>query len=1105
MSFYTDLYNRYMAEANAYASSFGLDPNSSHNGEWDAFRHAYASAEMTREYGAVSALIAGKLNEIKGDLLHDQPDYERNMDDWNNAVGRDIGKGSTTSNDSAKQVYDALQRGDLIQDPKNDGRLYDGVDDLLRKLEKDILDSLLDLSKNLTEIFDDVGNFPSNFMDKVFELFGDASKFAIASPLVFDLNGNGIETLGKDSGIHFDHDGNGFAELTGWVGPNDGLLVLDRNGNGQIDNGSELFGDQSILANGKKAANGFLALADFDANKDKVINAQDEIYSQLRIWKDANSNGKTDEGELLTLEEAGIASINLSYKNQNITDEHGNRILQVSSWTDFEGNVHEVVDVWFATDKIRTVDLNLVEIPEDILVLPEIQGFGNVHSLRQAMAQDESGQLRTLVEAFIAAPNEATRLGLMDQILFVWTGSDQYSADSRGAGMKDGRKLYVLEAFMGTEFLQGGRVSNPLPEAGAKLLEAYSLLAESLMQQLLAQTVFKPLYELIDFRLDTETWQWVPKVDQLLAALNEQISQNNEAGTELLTGFAQNLVSVLDNTYGTSILEALAQSEGKCGILFQAILSSQGRNLIIGKGQGVSLTGSSGDDALIGTDGNDKLYGENGNDLLFGGLGNDSLYGGLGNDILIGGKGNDYLEGGKGNDTYRFARGDGQDTIYDYDTTAGNKDVIEFAEGINPEDVVVLRNGNHLVFKLVGTTDQITVSSYFTNQAYYAVEEVHFADGTVWDLLKIDQLVTQGTDGNDTLYALARAPNLSGGAGNDTLHGDANANILDGGAGNDTLYGGAGNDTLYGGAGNDRLEGQDGNDLLFGGEGNDSLYGGNGNDTLDGGAGDDYLDGGLGNDTYIISRYGGRDTIYDNDSTAGNVDTARFIDVDSTEVNELRKVGNDLEIFFAETSVVIKDYFSNGNCRIERMEFADGVVVQNMAGLYARLALNCSDAADTINLGGLTSSVMFYGYGGNDKITVGAGDDLLDGGAGNDSLYAGAGNDILIGGKGNDYLEGGTGNDTYRFARGDGQDTIYDVDTTAGNKDVIEFAEGINPEDVLVVRSGNNLIFKLAGTTDQITVSSYFVGQAYAVEEVHFANGTVWGQQDYIEQIGSLP
>ena len=724
--------------------------------------------------------------------------------------------------------------------------------------------------------------------DAVGEAFGKAAK--LASPLVFDLNGNGIETLGKDAGVHFDHDGNGFAELTGWVGSNDGLLVLDRDGNGQIDNGSELFGDQSVLANGKKAANGFLALADFDGNGDKVINAQDEIYSQLRIWKDGNSNGKADEGELLTLEEAGIASINLSYNNQNVTDEHGNRVLQVSSWTDFEGNVHEVADVWFATDKTRTVDLNQVEIPEDILALPEIQGLGNVHSLQQAMAQDESGQLRALVEAFITASDEAVRLTLIDQILFVWTGANQFTANSRGVNL-DGRKLYVMEAFLGVGFLQGGTNPNPGPQAAAELLKAYDLLTGQIMHQLLAQTVFKPLYELIDFRFDAETEQWIPEVDQLLSYLYEQVSLDEKAGTELLVEFTCNLVCLLEDAYSASILGALAQSEREYGYgnfftIFTIALFCENGGLVIGEGQGDSLAGTSGNDVLIGTDGN------------------DSLYGGAGNDTLIGGTGNDSLEGGTGNDTYRFARGDGKDTIYEADSTVGNRDVIEFAEGINPEDVLVVRNGSHLVFKLIGTTDQITVENYFINQAHYAVEEVHFADGTVWDLLKFDQLVTQGTDGNDYLQTLASIPNLSGGAGNDTLSGDARNNILDGGSGNDTLYGGAGNDTL-------------------------------------------------------------------------------------------------------------------------------------------------------------------------------------------------------IGGTGNDSLEGGTGNDTYRFARGDGKDTIYDYDTTVGNRDVIEFTEGISPEDVVVLRSGNDLIFKLTGTTDQITVSYHFYSQSYAVEEVHFADGTVWGQQDFIEQIGS--
>lgn len=82
------------------------------------------------------------------------------------------------------------------------------------------------------------------------------------SPLVVDLDGDGVETTTAENGTHFDHDNNGFAEKTSWVGKDDGLLVRDINGNGQIDDGTELFGNNSVLSNGQKAANGFEALKD---------------------------------------------------------------------------------------------------------------------------------------------------------------------------------------------------------------------------------------------------------------------------------------------------------------------------------------------------------------------------------------------------------------------------------------------------------------------------------------------------------------------------------------------------------------------------------------------------------------------------------------------------------------------------------------------------------------------------------------------------------------------------------------------------------------------------------------------------------------------------
>lgn len=104
-------------------------------------------------------------------------------------------------------------------------------------------------------------------------------------PLVLDLDGNGIKTLGISAGIHFDHDCNGFKELTGWVGQGDGMLVLDKNGDDRLDDGSELFGDFTILPDGTRAASGFQALAYYDSNSDLKIDAHDPIWSQLRVWQ----------------------------------------------------------------------------------------------------------------------------------------------------------------------------------------------------------------------------------------------------------------------------------------------------------------------------------------------------------------------------------------------------------------------------------------------------------------------------------------------------------------------------------------------------------------------------------------------------------------------------------------------------------------------------------------------------------------------------------------------------------------------------------------------------------------------------------------------------
>lgn len=125
-------------------------------------------------------------------------------------------------------------------------------------------------------------------------------------PLAIDLGALGIDFTTLENGVNFDLDKNGFAEKTAWIGIEDGFPCLDRNGNSKIDDGGELFGDQVELSNGTISVSGFEAHADLDENGDGVINHNDTIWNDLRVWVDANHNGISDSGELKTLNELGV-------------------------------------------------------------------------------------------------------------------------------------------------------------------------------------------------------------------------------------------------------------------------------------------------------------------------------------------------------------------------------------------------------------------------------------------------------------------------------------------------------------------------------------------------------------------------------------------------------------------------------------------------------------------------------------------------------------------------------------------------------------------------------------------------------------------------------
>ncbi len=162
----------------------------------------------------------------------------------------------------------------------------------------------------------------------------------LADPIVLDLGDEGFNLSSAEDGVYFDIKGDGSQVRTGFITGNNAFLYLDGNGNGVVDDANELFGDHGGFANG------FAKLAQYDDNGDGVIDARDAAYDDLKVWRDLNGDGVNQEGESMSLAEAGVASMSLSHDDSRSYDAYGNVIGERSTFTRTDGSRGAMADVW---------------------------------------------------------------------------------------------------------------------------------------------------------------------------------------------------------------------------------------------------------------------------------------------------------------------------------------------------------------------------------------------------------------------------------------------------------------------------------------------------------------------------------------------------------------------------------------------------------------------------------------------------------------------------------------------------------------------------------------------------------------------------------------
>ncbi|WP_034292686.1 cadherin-like domain-containing protein [Herbaspirillum sp. RV1423] len=930
------------------------------------------------------------------------------------------------------------------------------------------------------------------------------------NPIVLDLDRNGITLQSaQNSNAYYDIKNDGWRYQMGWTTGGDGFLAFDANGDGKIAGRGEL-SFKDYLPGAQTDLEG---LAAFDTNHDGKISAADAVWSKLRVWQDANGNGVSDDGEIMSLDKAGIKEISLT-SDKKFSTSNGNVIHGMAQVTMTDGSAMQAADVAF-----QTTDRVVFTEPDGTQEVYTRKPFSEATDIKGSDADDTlvgttgsnhivggkgndfifDDQGSDVIEG--GDGDDVIHSGADDDVVVGGAGRDTVFAGNGNDMILGGDDADALFGDAGNDILFGG-AGNDLLDGG---IGNDVLSGDQGDDNLYGGSGADALFG----GAGNDMLSGGDGNDQLQGDAGDDILDGG-AGADAMTGGTGDDIYVVDDR-GDTVIEK--ENEGVDTVrtsLDGYVLAANVENLTLtdvanAANEAAPVMG----EIPIGTgSGFSPLMGYfaqrgTGNDL------DNILVGNRTDNVLDGGKGADRMIGGVGNDTYIVDQAG--DVVVEH-ADEGNDTVIagiDYVLGANVENLIL----SDVAEEFPSVTGEIAIgipSDFIPHITYFAER------GTGNDL----DNVLVGNRADNVLDGGKGADRMIGGAGDDTYIVDQSGdvaveyadqgidtvrssvsytlghhleNLVLTGSGMQTGTGNNLDNTLIGSDdAYNMLYGGGGNDILRGGKGFDSLYGGDGNDILDGGAGMDRLIGGDGSDTYVFRTGSGDDMveIYNNGYNTGtddNQDIIQFADIASTGLKGLKRNDWDLIISYGRyDTVTIRSYFLADHLKPAQFSFADGVT-WSPEQLLAAYPLHLTDRSENVSLNNTHAQTLYaewgddtvyagrgntilYGGAGNDYLSGGAGNDLVHGGDGNDTLLHSRGNNLLIGGRGDDTMTTSDGRDVIAFNRGDGRDS---VNLIMGEDKTLSLGGGIRYADLQLKKSGLDLLLS-TGNNDQITFKNWY-------------------------------